>query len=648
MTEQPLRILTIEDSEPDCVLIERHLHRQGMAVAMHRVGDSAGLAAALAGGSWDLVLADYRVPGMVFEETLALLARCLPDVPVLLISGGLGEERAVELLKLGVWDFILKDNLVRLVPGIERGLREARERLALREQQAQLASIVASVPGLICSYRLRPDGSSCMPYCSPAVADLYGLGAAELARDTAPLYARIQPDDAERVAARIGHCGKAMKPWHDEFRYLHPSKGERWLEGWSVPRREPDGGILWHGYVHDITERKTADKALRDSQERLLAMIENANGIAWVKDLQGRFVLVNRYAERALGIPRERILGRRVFDLFPDDLAQDYAANDRQVLETGEPQDTEELARLEDGDHWFLARKFPLRDSEGQIYALGALCLDITERKRIETELAGHRDRLEDLVSRHTAQARRQAQVKSELLAQMGQAIRAPLDALLDLARSGRREGPGPRTHECFSRILDAGELLLAIVDDALAAFAGLPESESEPLAAALEARGARVERRSAAGVFQTPADLAVPDPEIRPREAPRAAAMKAPGQAAEDAPGLIDWGRLAARYPGKPEFVDKLAALVLTSQGEQPASLRAQAQCGDYVQLAAIAHAVKGSAGNLFADTVQDLAARAERAARGGAPESRMLAEGLAQALEAMLAEIRARLALR
>jgi len=257
------------------------------------------------------------------------------------------------------------------------------------------------------------------------------------------------------------------------------------------------------------------------------------------------------------------------------------------------------------------------------------------------------------------------------------------------------REGQGStfvlRIPDCLSPGVPA---LPAAGAGALVALVGLPESEAGPLAAGLQAQGARVERRPAAGAFQTPADLAVLDSEVLAQEAPRAAALAAlaggqrlavaapprggpilpaalreqvsflarplrarqvlaaragpidaPGQAAEDAPGLVDWGRLATRYPGKQDFVDKLAALVLTSQGEQPASLRAHAQGGDYAQVAAIAHAIKGSAGNLMADTVQDLAARTERAARGCAPEARMLAEGLAQALEAMLAQIRARM---
>jgi signal transduction histidine kinase len=149
-------------------------------------------------------------------------------------------------------------------------LEAARRRVeeAAAEQRAlqdQLAKVAASVPGVICSYRLRPDGSACMPFTTPAAEDLYGISRDVLAKDFVPVLANVHPDDLPRVQEVLAEAARDLSRWHDEFRYRHPVKGLRWLEGWSVPTAEPDGCILWHGYVMDVTDRKRSEEALREA-----------------------------------------------------------------------------------------------------------------------------------------------------------------------------------------------------------------------------------------------------------------------------------------------------------------------------------------------------------------------------------------------
>ncbi|HCE09514.1 MAG TPA: hypothetical protein DEQ40_13095, partial [Oxalobacteraceae bacterium] len=120
-----LNLLVIEDSLPDFLLIERHLQKNGLNAHCRQVSNFADLEARLIDMNWDAVLSDFNVPGMIFTESLALLRSRLPEIPVILISGTIGEEKAIGLLKLGVTDFLLKENLIRLVPAIRRALLEA-------------------------------------------------------------------------------------------------------------------------------------------------------------------------------------------------------------------------------------------------------------------------------------------------------------------------------------------------------------------------------------------------------------------------------------------------------------------------------------------------------------------------------------------
>ena len=126
----PLNILVVEDSQLDFELIKNHLQKCGVMARYHCVATLGDLTAAMGKGGWDLVLSDFNVPTLEFRDILATLRERNADLPLILVSGSVGEEKAVELLKQGVWDFVLKDNLTRLAPAIERCLREAVDRRA--------------------------------------------------------------------------------------------------------------------------------------------------------------------------------------------------------------------------------------------------------------------------------------------------------------------------------------------------------------------------------------------------------------------------------------------------------------------------------------------------------------------------------------
>ncbi|MBS1189866.1 MAG: histidine kinase [Rhodocyclaceae bacterium] len=137
--------------------------------------------------------------------------------------------------------------------------------------------------------------------------------------------------------------------------------------------------------------------ALRESEERLEAIIDNAPAVIFMKDLEGRYLLINRQYESFILVGRENIKGKTDHDLYSSELADVYVRNDRRVLEAGKPLQMEETLPAFDGMRTYLAVKFPLRDVNGQVYALCGIATDITERKRAEEAI---RDLNRDLAAR--------------------------------------------------------------------------------------------------------------------------------------------------------------------------------------------------------------------------------------------------------
>src|SRR5216684_9329627 len=142
----PLRVLIVEDSEDDMALLVRELHRGGYEPTFERVDTPAGMSAALDHKEWDLVICDYSMPHFSGIDALSLLRAKGSEAPFIFLSGTIGEETAIAALKQGVQDYVMKDNLKRLLPAVQRELHEAeqqREHKRLEQQVQELRKFEA-------------------------------------------------------------------------------------------------------------------------------------------------------------------------------------------------------------------------------------------------------------------------------------------------------------------------------------------------------------------------------------------------------------------------------------------------------------------------------------------------------------------------
>jgi PAS domain S-box-containing protein len=159
----------------------------------------------------------------------------------------------------------------------------------LRETREQVARIAESVPGLMHSFATRADGTPWMPFATPAVLDLFGFTPERLREDLAPWAANVPPDDLRRLQEEGERQGRAMAPWHGEYRYLHPTKGLRSMEHWSSPVRDRQGDVLWHGFTMDVTERRRSVARI-ERLSRLYRVLSDTNeAIARLSDEDALF-----------------------------------------------------------------------------------------------------------------------------------------------------------------------------------------------------------------------------------------------------------------------------------------------------------------------------------------------------------------------
>ena len=125
---QPLNVLIIEDSASDAALMLRHLAKAGFDVSHERVESADALREALGRRIWDVLLCDFTLPGFGAPGALGILKATGRDIPFIVVSGSIGDETAIELMRTGAQDYLMKDNLARLAPAIERELAEVRHR----------------------------------------------------------------------------------------------------------------------------------------------------------------------------------------------------------------------------------------------------------------------------------------------------------------------------------------------------------------------------------------------------------------------------------------------------------------------------------------------------------------------------------------
>lgn len=272
-----LNLLLVEDSDDDAELLLVLLRRGGYEVTVTCVSDATGMKAALARGGCDLVIADYSLPKFSGLAALELLRASGLDIPFIIVSGHIGEDDAVAAMRNGAHDYVMKHNLSRLLPAIERELGDAASREArrtaeqrLREQELRLSAIMSNIPGVIFQMLQSPDGQCRFSYVSEGSEGLLGLSPDHLMSNAQLLFGLIDQDDLRELKACISRAGATMTTAHWEGRIRPGGSGSiQWINLRFSPTFSDSGTVRGEGLMTSISEIKRAEQEIRESRSRL-------------------------------------------------------------------------------------------------------------------------------------------------------------------------------------------------------------------------------------------------------------------------------------------------------------------------------------------------------------------------------------------
>ncbi len=282
----------------------------------------------------------------------------------------------------------------------------------LREIHNRLNEIASQVPGVVYQFELRPDGSSCFPYASEGIREIYRVTPEEVRDDASPAFAVLHPDDYDDVVESIRVSGRDLTPWKQQYRVRFSDGEVRWLYGNSTPTRQPNGSVLWHGFITDETENRNARDEAMVVRSHMQAVVQSSTQVSIIAtNLQGTITVFNSGAERMLGYSAAEMIGRQTPEIMH--LRSEVEERSRQLSRHyGYPVEGFETfvhcARL--GGHreadWTYIRKdgshlivrlvvTAMRDENDDVTGFIGVAADVTEARNIEKTLRFERERLD-------------------------------------------------------------------------------------------------------------------------------------------------------------------------------------------------------------------------------------------------------------
>ncbi|WP_434687323.1 ATP-binding protein [Pseudanabaena minima] len=325
--------------------------------------------------------------------------------------------------------------------------------------EQRLEQISHNIPGVIYQYRLRPDGSSHFPYASQGIRYIYDVAPEDVNQDASAMFERLHPQDLEYAMQTIAESAQNLTVWQCEYRVQFADGRIIWVSGHATPQREPDGSILWHGYTQEITQRKQAEIALRESEVKLRdayaeqnALFAALTDIVLIRNAEGKCLKIVSTHFNNLLENYEEVLNKSIYEELPQTAASILSSAIKEALDTRKVVSCDYCLEIHGKEVWFAANISPL--AENKVLQISR---NITERKQAEISLALAKEAAE-LATR----------TKSEFLANMSHEIRTPMNGVIGMTKMLSLTSLSEEQREYVQAICDSGDILLAVINDIL------------------------------------------------------------------------------------------------------------------------------------------------------------------------------------
>jgi PAS domain S-box-containing protein/putative nucleotidyltransferase with HDIG domain len=383
---EALHLLLVEDSRDDVIFLTRELEKAGFDLTYKRVDTPDELRHALNLEAWDLIISDYKMPGFYGLDVLNIVHEFDLDVPLIVVTGTIGEETAVKLMKSGAHDYLMKDNLARLAPVVKRELNEAALRRERRKAISELQRSEERFRSLVENSQAGIfiiDRDEKFSYVNDMLYEILGYPRDEIIGSN---FRKILSEETrERVLCDDMWSQGDIVHSSDEVWVVRRDRTRRCVELSASVISDSEGNPQVIGQMLDITERKQAEHALSQSEERLRLIVESADDILVMQDLEGRYLYYN--AAVRYGLSAEDVLGMTPYDFFDEGTASFFMERMKRVVATGESISDESKVDWGGEDIWMSDQISPVKDDDGNVTAVVTITRNITEKKMAEEAL---------------------------------------------------------------------------------------------------------------------------------------------------------------------------------------------------------------------------------------------------------------------
>ncbi|HNZ64431.1 MAG TPA: PAS domain S-box protein [Smithella sp.] len=387
-----LHVLILDDSEDDAMLIVRELVKGGYKPVYDRIESATALQTALQEKPWDIILCDYSMPGFNAPAAINLLKKSRADIPIIIVSGTVGEETAIECMRLGAQDYVMKTNLSRLCPAIAREIEETKNKRNQNIAEAKLRQSEEKYRNILEHMQegyFEVDLAGNFIFLNNTVCKTLGYSREELIGMNNRQY--TDEKELKKIFQAYNNVYTTGKPIQELTWIVHQKNGgKRYIAG-SVSLKKDEAGkpIGFTGMVRDVTEQKQIEEKLREEERRFRTLADQSSDIILLVNRNGIITYENKAVHKILGYqPEERIGANASYNIHPDDLKNNTEEFRKIFADANAPVlRTEVRIRHKDGS-WRTFEEVASSLSRDHFVELVIINLrDITERKRFEEAL---------------------------------------------------------------------------------------------------------------------------------------------------------------------------------------------------------------------------------------------------------------------